>query len=231
MIKSSWLNMIDEIMEAYPDHSEILSTLKYLKKLLNAAAKTTPEGSMSVDAEKSNRRGGKFLLPCEILHPWQVAVFTDGACRGNPGPGAWACFAQNHLGEVIFEATSFDANTTNNRMELTSVIHGLTLLRDRIIENTLSSQLPKTEVYLYSDSKYAVEGVHAWSPKWKKNGWKKSDQKVPENLKLWQELDVLVHDEVFKKVQLIWVKGHDGHPQNEYCDQLCQETLNQVLAR
>ena len=110
--------------------------------------------------------------------------------------------------------------TTNNRMELEGALQALEALTR---EDTKA--LSKS-VFLYSDSKYVVDGIEKWVPGWKKRGWKKADKKEPENLALWQELDTVVGK--FKKLRFQWVKGHAGHPQNEYCDQLANQALDEA---
>ena len=153
------------------------------------------------------------------------AVFSDGACRGNPGPGAWASMGQNSKGEIIFESTGIEFGTTNNKMELQGAISGIT----EIVNYCKDNKLLSTEnifVFLYSDSKYLVDGVNSWIAGWKLRGWKKADNKTPENIEFWQTIDRL--RENFKHLEFIWVKGHAGHPQNEHCDRLANNTLNEA---
>ena len=142
-------------------------------------------------------------------------VFTDGACRGNPGPGAWASIGQDANEKVLFEISGVDLKTTNNRMELTGVIEGI---------KAIGQHLGRGKIVIFSDSKYVVDGVNLWVPGWKKRGWKKTDNKVPENVELWQELDQLC---MRYRPQFNWVKGHAGHPQNEYCDKLANIALDE----
>jgi ribonuclease HI len=109
-------------------------------------------------------------------------------------------------------------------MELSGVIKGLHGLFEKFQEDGFSgSHLP---VFVYSDSKYVVDGIKLWVPGWKSRGWKKADNKEPENLALWKELDQLTSS--FLKIDFIWVKGHAGHPQNELCDQMCNSALNEA---
>ncbi len=154
--------------------------------------------------------------------PGGLAVYTDGACRGNPGPGAWACLAQTADGRLLFEEVGSENPTTNNRMEIQGAIQGLKLLERHRLANPFESFEP---LFLYSDSKYVVEGMNQWIPGWKARGWKKADQKPPENLELWQELDEMKAK--FPGLRAAWVKGHSGHPQNERCDQLANRMLDE----
>ncbi|OUR94888.1 ribonuclease HI [Halobacteriovorax marinus] len=148
----------------------------------------------------------------------EVAIFSDGACRGNPGPGSWGMVGQNHEGDVIFKGSGVETRTTNNRMEMMGAIEAF----KAILNEEFSAD--ETTVLLYSDSKYVVDGLKSWMKGWKKRGWKKADKKTPENVDLWQELDEVVQN--FKNVKYFWVKGHAGHPQNELCDQLANEALD-----
>ena len=132
----------------------------------------------------------------------QVEIYTDGACLGNPGPGGWSAILRyrSHLKEI----SGGDENTTNNRMEITAALQGLSLL------------IEPCEVTLYSDSRYLVDAVtKGWLTSWQKNGWRKKDRSEVLNQDLWQQLLPLLAQH---KVQFVWVKGHAGHPENERCD-------------
>ncbi len=133
-----------------------------------------------------------------------VEIFTDGACSGNPGPGGYgAILRYNGIEKELFGGES---NTTNNRMELTGVIEALKILKE------------PCNVVLCTDSKYVVDSVtKGWVYNWKKNNWKKSNKTLAINVDLWQKLLPLldIHNVEFK-----WIKGHDGHPENERCDKL-----------
>lgn len=133
-----------------------------------------------------------------------VNIYTDGACSGNPGVGGWGTILEYRGKEK--ELSGAQKETTNNRMELTAVIEGLKALKE------------PCSVTLYTDSQYVVNAINlGWVFGWKRNGWRKADKKPALNVDLWEELlDLLETHEV----KLIWVKGHDGHPQNERCDQL-----------
>ena len=134
----------------------------------------------------------------------EVEIFTDGACSGNPGPGGWGAILRYRQTER--ELSGGEKNTTNNRMELTAAIMGLSALKE------------PCKVTLTTDSKYVADGITlGWAESWRKNGWRKADKKPALNPDLWEALLNLCekHD-----VKIIWVKGHDGHPENERCDQL-----------
>ena len=134
----------------------------------------------------------------------EIQIFTDGACSGNPGAGGYGVILRYK--DNTKELSGGEAHTTNNRMELTAVITGLSALKE-----------PCT-VKLYSDSKYIIDAVtKGWAKKWQSNNWIKSDKKPALNSDLWEKLLSLLE---VHKVEFIWVKGHAGHPENERCDQL-----------
>ena len=136
-----------------------------------------------------------------------VDLFTDGACSGNPGPGGWGAVLR--FNGVEKELCGGEKDTTNNRMELTAVIKGLSALKE------------PCEVHLVTDSKYVADGISkGWAEAWRKNGWRKSDKKPALNIDLWEELLDLLKTH---KVTIEWVKGHAGHPENERCDKLAVE--------
>ena len=139
----------------------------------------------------------------------EIEVFTDGACRGNPGIGGWGVYIE--YGETTKELYGGDKLTTNNKMELTAAIKGLEAL------NT------KCQVNLITDSKYVMDGINGWINGWKKNNWKNSQKKDVKNKDLWIQLDKLnsYHD-----VKWSWVKGHSGHFQNEKADQLANKGID-----
>lgn len=158
-------------------------------------------------------------VPAEIANePATIALYSDGGCRGNPGPGSFAYVVQNHEGKVLAEGVEFEVHTTNNKMELSGPIRGLSDLKDVLPEPLL------TKVKVITDSKYVVDGMKSWVQGWKARGWKKADGKAPENLELWQELDRVRTS--FMEVEWMWVKGHGGHPQNEYCDRKANEAMD-----
>ena len=134
----------------------------------------------------------------------QVELYTDGACSGNPGPGGWGAILIYKGTEK--ELSGGEAATTNNRMELTAVIRGLSALKESCI------------VELYSDSKYVIDGLSkGWAAGWQKNGWKKADKKPALNPDLWEELLFLTDKH---QMRYHWVKGHAENPYNNRCDEL-----------
>ena len=133
----------------------------------------------------------------------QVELYTDGACRGNPGKGGWGAILV--YGKYEKELSGAERLTTNNRMELTSVIEGLKALKE------------PCDVTLYSDSKYVIDAfLEGWVENWRQKGWKRGKDEL-KNPELWEELYSLVK---IHNVTFVWVKGHNGHPYNERCDVL-----------
>lgn len=141
----------------------------------------------------------------------QIHIYTDGACKGNPGPGGWGVLLQYKGREL--ELFGGEPSTTNNRMELQAVIEGLSALKRR------------SNVLLVTDSKYVMQGMQQWLANWKKRGWKTASKQPVKNQDLWQQLDALVqqHD-----VQWQWVAGHTGHPGNERADNLANRGVEEV---
>jgi len=144
----------------------------------------------------------------------EVTIYTDGACKGNPGPGGWGAWMR--WGEHEKELWGGEPQTTNNRMELTAVIQALTLLKRRCT------------VDIYTDSEYVRNGITSWIHGWKRRGWRTADNKPVKNVELWQQLDSLVvqHD-----VAWHWVKGHAGDPGNERADALANRGVDSVGRR
>jgi ribonuclease HI len=140
-----------------------------------------------------------------------VNIYTDGACRGNPGVGGWGALIEheNHNKEIF----GGEKLTTNNQMELMAAIQGLKALSENCIVN------------LTTDSKYVMDGINSWIKNWKKNNWKNSQKQNVKNKDLWIQLDKLneQHD-----VKWHWVKGHSGHPQNELADQLANKGIDSL---
>lgn len=206
--------------------------LKYLDTLQKELSHADLEGSFTqirtaIDALKEKSSGASESTSFEVLplvknNPNAVAIYSDGACRGNPGPGAWGAIAQDHESKILFELSQVDEYTTNNRMELSGALEGMRYMVDYLQQRSLTSR--NVQLHVVTDSKYLVDGMNSWVDGWKKRGWKKADKKVPENVELWQSLDELKSQ--FLKVQFHWVKGHAGHPQNEYCDKLANEALD-----
>ncbi len=140
----------------------------------------------------------------------RIEIFTDGACSGNPGIGGWGALLRYK--DVEKELSGGEAQTTNNRMELTAVIEALKALKT------------ECNITLYTDSKYVMNGINEWLENWKKNGWKTSNKKNGvKNIDLWQQLDELIKKH---EIRWVWVKGHNGHPENERVDTLAR---NEVL--
>ena len=142
-----------------------------------------------------------------------IEVFTDGACRGNPGPGGWGVLLRyNNHEKRLYGA---EAETTNNRMELMAVIQALeSLKRD-------------CKVKLTSDSQYVLKGITEWMENWKKRNWKTAAKKPVKNVDLWQRLDQArqIHD-----IEWHWVKGHSGHIENEIADELANQAIDELIA-
>ena len=133
-----------------------------------------------------------------------VTLYTDGACSGNPGPGGWGAILE--FQGIEKEFSGGEVETTNNRMELTAVIEGLSALKEPCI------------VELYSDSKYVIDGLSkGWAVSWRKNGWRKADKKPALNPDLWEKLLNLAEKH---QLRYHWVKGHADNPKNNRCDQL-----------
>ncbi len=142
----------------------------------------------------------------------EVDIFTDGACRGNPGPGGWAALLV--CGAERKEVMGSEAATTNNRMELCAAIHGLRALKRRC------------SVRLYTDSKYVLQGITEWLPNWKARGWRTAAKEPVKNQDLWEQLDSVV---AAQDIEWHWVKGHSGHDGNEHVDRLANEAINRML--
>ena len=133
----------------------------------------------------------------------QVDIFTDGACKGNPGPGGWAAILR--MGAHEKELTGGQVATTNNRMEMTAILRGLSALNE------------PCAVTVHTDSRYVIDGMTQWIFSWQKRGWLNAAKKPVANEDLWRELIAAARPH---KVSWEWVKGHSGHPENERCDAL-----------
>jgi len=142
----------------------------------------------------------------------QVIIYTDGACRGNPGPGGWGALIK--FVEVKKEIFGGLRDTTNNQMELTAAIEGLTILKE------------PCSVELFTDSKYVMDGITQWIQNWKKNNWRTATKKDVKNKELWQKLDELIS---YHQVQWHWVKGHSGDIGNETADILANKGIDSIL--
>ena len=141
-----------------------------------------------------------------------IEIFTDGACKGNPGPGGWGALLR--LGENEKSLYGGELNTTNNRMELLAAIRGLEALKR------------SAEVVITTDSQYVMKGICEWMPYWKKRGWKTASKQPVKNADLWQQLDELVSQH---QVEWRWVRGHTGHRENEIADELANLGVQHVL--
>ena len=142
----------------------------------------------------------------------QVIMYTDGACRGNPGPGGWGAL-------ITFEDSAKEMfggklDSTNNQMELSAAIEGLAALKE------------PCNVDLFTDSKYVMDGITQWIHNWKKNSWRTAAKKDVKNKELWKKLDELIN---FHQVQWHWVKGHSGDPGNELADLLANKGIDSIL--
>lgn len=142
----------------------------------------------------------------------RVEIFTDGACSGNPGVGGWGAILRYKTTEK--ELSGGEIDTTNNRMELTAVIKALSALKTNC------------NISLYTDSQYVMKGITEWLDKWKAAGWRTSNKKQPvKNVDLWQLLDELVQKH---EIRWIWIKGHNGHTENERCDALARAEVEKL---
>ena len=140
-----------------------------------------------------------------------VQIFTDGACKGNPGPGGWGVLLRR--GDTEKELSGAEGNTTNNRMEMTAAIEGLSALKRTCA------------VDLYTDSKYLIDGITKWLPGWQKRGWKTASKKPVKNEDLWRRLADL---NARHRVTWHWVKGHSGHAENERADRLASDAADSI---
>lgn len=143
----------------------------------------------------------------------KVIIYTDGACRGNPGPGGWGAIL-NYKG-VVKELYGGEMETTNNRMELTAAIQGLEALQKQC------------NVVLNTDSKYVLQGITEWLPNWKKRGWKTAGNKPVKNEDLWRRLDAARSPHA---IEWKWVKGHSGHKDNDRADELANLGIDELKA-
>ncbi|MHB8427655.1 MAG: ribonuclease HI [Acidiferrobacterales bacterium] len=142
----------------------------------------------------------------------KVVIHTDGACRGNPGPGGWG--AVLGYGDHEKELWGAERDTTNNRMELMAAIQALEALKR------------SCEVTLTTDSEYVRKGITEWLAGWKRRGWKTSDKKPVKNQDLWERLEAASH---MHRIHWKWIKGHSGHPENERADQLANRAIDEML--
>ena len=146
----------------------------------------------------------------------EVVIYTDGACKGNPGPGGWGAWLKSGASEK--DLFGGELNTTNNRMELTAVIEGLAALKR------------PCKVLLYLDSQYVRKGITEWIRGWKAKGWVTASKEPVKNAELWKRLDALVN-EGGHQIEWRWVKGHSGDPGNERADMLANKGVDKALGR
>lgn len=143
-----------------------------------------------------------------------VVIYTDGACRGNPGPGGWGVLLRYGRHEKILSGA--ETNTTNNRMELMAAINALKTLTE------------PCKIDLYTDSQYLQKGISEWLSDWKKRGWKTANRKHVKNADLWEQLDT---EQSRHQILWHWVKGHSGHPQNELVDSIANEAIDTLIKK
>ena len=142
----------------------------------------------------------------------KVDIYTDGACRGNPGPGGWgALLIYNDARKTIYGG---EKDTTNNRMEMIAVIEALKLIKS------------DCEISLYTDSKYVMDGVNKWLSGWKQKDWKTSNKKPVKNQDLWESIDACITKH---NIEWHWVKGHAGNPGNELADELANRGIDELI--
>lgn len=144
----------------------------------------------------------------------RIEIFTDGACSGNPGAGGWGALLRYR--DIEKELSGGEIQTTNNRMELTAVIEALKALKTTC------------NITIYTDSKYVMSGICEWMPNWKRNNWKTANKKADvKNVDLWLQLDDLIQKH---EIRWVWVKGHNGHPENERVDGLARAEVQKIKA-
>jgi len=178
------------------------------RKAEPGAPPATPAGPGEPAPERRARQAaGGTLRP-------RVELYADGACSGNPGPGGWAAILTNPTTGRRLEISGGELNTTNNRMELTAVIEGLRRLKR------------PSCVRVVTDSRYLVDGMNGWIHGWRRNGWKTADKKPVKNQELWEALSALAreHEIVFE-----WIRGHEGHAENERCDRMAVEAYRNLM--
>ena len=190
MKKEEYQHIIGQLLTYFKKDIEVTDALKFVNDAVELNHEQIFKKNQKVQRPEKKTTNTHFPVPKNLLgKPHTFLVFSDGACRGNPGPGAWGTVIQDSNEKVIATLSGIEFQTTNNQMELLGAINGLKEL-SKILEKNI----------------------------------KKADNKTPENLELWQSLDQL--NSIFKTVHFNWVKGHAGHPQNEYCDKLANEALD-----
>ncbi len=157
-------------------------------------------------AEKNPQDLAVFLETLLLEH--RIEIFTDGACSGNPGPGGWGAVLRSPICE--WEHSGGEPQTTNNRMEMLAAIESIKCLPF------------KSHIVIHTDSQYLRDGITLWIKSWKKNGWKTAGKKPVKNQDLWQQLDQLSENYL---IEWQWVRGHNGHPENERADTLARKAI------
>jgi ribonuclease HI len=143
----------------------------------------------------------------------EIEIYTDGGCSGNPGPGGWAYVAL--VGDGRKSMSGFEANTTNNKMELTAVIRAIGDIAG-------TDEWKNADLHVYTDSQYVQKGITVWITGWIRNGWKTASKQPVKNQELWRELKALVEK---TRVRWEWVRGHVGNEYNELCDAMVQQEI------
>ena len=147
----------------------------------------------------------------------EIEIWTDGGCRGNPGPGGWAFIVRGAAPPR--ESSGFDPGTTNNRMELTAVLEAV---------SSLGGVPTSAPMVIHTDSQYVQKGITEWIHSWVRNGWRTSAKKPVKNVELWHSLWELTRE---RRIRWVWVLGHAGNELNERCDQMVQEAIDRGLKR
>lgn len=200
---------INEIEEIESRLSSSGATQQDVENLIYTARQLLSKERGKSTLSKPENKSGKEPKPKRTKRAPKsltAEVFTDGACSGNPGPGGWGAIVR--IDGKDKELSGGEADTTNNRMELIAVIEALRVLH------------AASTVVLTTDSKYVKDGITDWIHNWKKNGWKNSNKKPVKNADLWRELDALNQKHT---IEWRWVRGHNGHPENERCDKLARK--------
>ena len=194
--------------------NRILTLLNEISTLLTSQD-TAPSGKTleSIETELIKIKGILSSKPFTKLSDDKIKIWSDGACKGNPGPGGWASIIQKDgISKEIFGSLP---QTTNNIMELTAALEGIRLTPTG------------SRIVLTTDSQYLINGINDWIVNWKKNSWRKKDANPVLNRELWQELDA---EAQLRDIEWKWIKGHSGHPQNERCDQMAKDAISALLS-
>jgi ribonuclease HI len=181
----------------------LLATCRHFLSGTNGGSPSDPTTTVIPDA----------AIPVIHANGDTVEIFTDGACEGNPGPGGWGAIIK--VGSEQRDLSGGDRKTTNNRMEMMGAIEALKLLSEQC------------KVVLTTDSEYLVKGNTLWIDGWKKNAWRNSKKEPVKNQDLWRQLDELNQKH---QIEWKWVRGHNGHPENERCDELARAAIEAVLS-